>query len=60
MENTRKTKSPRGAIAAAVFGDKKILISSCNHVIHIENGKIEEEYLLDNAGGKRLRRFFFQ
>lgn len=49
-----------GRIAAQIPHDYEFLISSCDHVIHIENGKIKAEYLLDNAGEKRLRRFFFQ
>lgn len=50
----------QGVYIFVITHDYEFLISSCDHVIHIENGKIEEEYILDNAGEKRLKKFFFQ
>lgn len=38
--------------------DYELIASVCDSVIHIENGQIREQYLLDSTGIKKLRKFF--
>ncbi len=38
--------------------DPELIIRCCNFVIHLEDGRIKEQYALDSAGGLRLRQFF--
>lgn len=48
----------QGVYIFVITHDYEFLISSCDHVIHIEDGKIKEQYILDDAGEKRLKDFF--
>ena len=38
--------------------DYELIASVCDSVIHIENGRLQEQYLLDSAGIVKLRKFF--
>ena len=38
--------------------DYEMIASVCNSVIHIEKGKVEEQYILDADGIKKLNTFF--
>lgn len=38
--------------------DYELIASVCDSVIHIENGRVQEQYLLDSVGTKKLQAFF--
>ncbi|MCD8076043.1 MAG: ABC transporter ATP-binding protein [Lachnospiraceae bacterium] len=38
--------------------DYELIASVCDSVIHIEDGRVQEQYLLDDAGIIKLREFF--
>ena len=38
--------------------DYEFIASVCDSVIHIENGKVQEQYLLDKKGIEKLQMFF--
>ena len=38
--------------------DPELIVRCCNYVLHLENGKIEEQYVLDAVGGVRLQNYF--
>lgn len=38
--------------------DYELIASVCDSVIHIENGKLQEHYPLDDSGVKKLKNFF--
>lgn len=38
--------------------DYEMIASVCDSVIHIENGQVQEQYLLDVAGVEKLQEFF--
>ena len=38
--------------------DYELIASVCDSVIHIENGQVQDQYLLDTSGIKKLQNFF--
>lgn len=40
--------------------DYELIASVCDSVIHVENGQIQEQYLLDSVGTEKLQAFFSQ
>lgn len=41
-----------------VTHDPELIVRCCNFVLHLENGRVKEQYVLDGEGGTRLRHFF--
>lgn len=41
-----------------VTHDPELIVRCCNFVLHLEDGRIKEQYALDGDGGIRLRQFF--
>ncbi len=41
-----------------VTHDPEFIVRCCNFVLHLEDGRIKEQYALDGSGGRKLRRFF--
>jgi energy-coupling factor transport system ATP-binding protein len=41
-----------------VTHDPELIARCCNFVLHLENGRVKEQYALNEEGGARLRRFF--
>lgn len=41
-----------------VTHDPELIIRCCNYVLHLEGGRIKEQYALDGNGGENLRQFF--
>ncbi|MEM5767304.1 MAG: ATP-binding cassette domain-containing protein, partial [Bacillota bacterium] len=41
-----------------VTHDPELIVRCCNFVLHLENGRVKEQYALNEEGGARLRRFF--
>ena len=40
--------------------DYELIASVCDSVIHVENGQVQEQYLLDSVGTEKLQTFFSQ
>lgn len=40
--------------------DYELIASVCDSVIHVENGRVQEQYLLDSVGTEKLQAFFSQ
>lgn len=40
--------------------DYELIASVCDSVIHVENGQVQEQYLLDSVGTEKLKAFFSQ
>lgn len=40
--------------------DYELIASVCDSVIHVENGQVQEQYLLDSVGTEKLQAFFSQ
>ncbi len=41
-----------------VTHDPELIVRCCNFVLHLEDGRVKEQYTLDGRGGIRLRQFF--
>lgn len=48
----------KGAAVLVVTHDPEFISSCCTHILHMEAGKIVENYPLDHEGAKRLEKFF--
>lgn len=48
----------KGAAVLVVTHDPEFISSCCTHILHMEAGKIVENYPLDHEGAKRLAKFF--
>lgn len=54
-----KELADRGKTVVIVTHDPEFIVRCCNHVIHLEHGKLEESYSLETESGKgRLLDFF--
>ena len=38
--------------------DYELIASVCDSIIHMEDGRVQEQYALDDSGIKKLRAFF--
>lgn len=47
-----------GRTALVVTHDPEFILRCCNYVLHLENGQIQESYIEDSDGRKRLLKFF--
>lgn len=47
-----------GKTSLVITHDYELIASCCDYVLHIEEGKVFEQYALDFDGVKRLKRFF--
>lgn len=52
--------SNMGKTVLVITHDYELIVSCCSHVLHLENGAVEEQYQLDSAGIKRLQAFFME
>jgi len=41
-----------------VTHDPELIVRCCHYVLHLEGGRIKEQYALDENGGEKLRRYF--
>ena len=39
--------------------DYEFIMKSCDYIVHLENGEVNEKYFLDEDGKKKLKKFFF-
>lgn len=52
-DNIKKMKK-YGKTQIIVTHDPELILSCCDYVVHLENGTIKEEYLLDKVGAEKL------
>lgn len=56
LENLRKM----GKTSIVITHDYELISSCCTHVLHLEHGKVMEQYPLDESGIKKLKEFFIE
>ena len=49
-----------GKTSLVITHDYELIVSCCTYVLHLENGKIQEQYVLDEKGIQRLKTFFMK
>ena len=49
-----------GKTSLVISHDYELIVSCCTYVLHLENGKIQEQYVLDEKGIQRLKTFFMK
>lgn len=49
-----------GRTSLVITHDYELIVSCCTHVLHLEHGKVQEQYALDAAGLKHLQKFFIE
>ena len=52
------TVQEMGKTSLVITHDYELIVSCCTHVLHLEHGKVQEQYALDAAGFARLKNFF--
>ena len=58
--NVLKHAKEQGKTVFVITHDLELLSLSADYILHIENGKIKDCYLLDDEGYIKLRNFFIQ
>lgn len=49
-----------GKTSLVITHDYELIASCCTHVLHLEHGKVQEQYVLDAEGLQRLKDFFIE
>lgn len=49
-----------GKTVLVITHDYELIVSCCTHVLHLESGKVQEQYRLDQEGFERLGQFFIR
>jgi ABC-type histidine transport system ATPase subunit len=49
-----------GKTSLVITFDYELIVSCCTYVLHLEQGKVEAQYWLDDAGIERLQKFFLE
>lgn len=49
-----------GKTSLVITHDYELIVSCCTHVLHLEHGEVQEQYLLDEKGIQRLKEFFIE
>ena len=49
-----------GKTSLVITHDYELIASWCTHVLHLEHGKVQEQYVLDAEGLQRLKDFFIE
>lgn len=49
-----------GKTSLVITHDYELIVSCCTYVLHLEHGKIQEQYILDEKGIQRLKEFFME
>lgn len=47
-----------GKTSLVITHDYELIVSSCTHVLHLEQGEVQKTYVLDDEGLIRLKNFF--
>ena len=50
--------SQMGKTVLVITHDYELIVSCCTHILHLVDGEIHEQYVLDDAGMGRLKNFF--
>lgn len=49
-----------GKTSIVITHDYELIASCCTHILHLEHGKVQEQYPLDGDGAERLKKFFIE
>ena len=49
-----------GKTSLVITHDYELIVSCCTYILHLEHGKIQEQYALDENGLQRLKEFFVE
>lgn len=49
-----------GKTSLVITHDYELIVSCCTYILHLEHGKIQEQYALDESGLQRLKEFFVE
>lgn len=49
-----------GKTSLVITHDYELIVSCCTHVLHLEHGEVQEQYILDEKGIQRLKEFFIK
>ena len=49
-----------GKTSLVITHDYELIVSCCTHVLHLEQGTVQEQYALDTEGLGRLKDFFIE
>lgn len=60
VANSIQKLKKHGKTQIIVTHDPEFILSCCDYVIHLESGKVKEEYLLDEAGTEKMLAGFIQ
>ncbi|MDD3416552.1 MAG: ATP-binding cassette domain-containing protein [Lachnospiraceae bacterium] len=60
VANALLTLKQAGKTNLVITHDYELILQSCTYILHFENGKVQEQYSLDNQGLDRLQKFFYE
>ena len=58
-DELKKLKS-RGKSIFLITHDYEMLLSSCDYILHLEDGKVKDSYFLDGEGIKKIKKYFIR
>lgn len=58
-DELKKLKS-RGKSIFLITHDYEMLLSSCDYILHLEDGKVKDRYFLDGEGIKKIKKYFIR
>jgi energy-coupling factor transport system ATP-binding protein len=58
VANNIKNLQKKGITLFIISHDLELILECCSHVLHFENGKVIDNYILDNIGEEKLKKFF--
>ena len=47
-----------GKTSFVITHDYELIVSCCSYILHLEHGEVQEQYVLDDEGARRLKEFF--
>jgi energy-coupling factor transporter ATP-binding protein EcfA2 len=60
VANALLTLKQAGKTNLVITHDYELILQSCTYILHLENGKVQEQYSLDDEGLDRLQKFFYE
>lgn len=58
-DELKKLKS-RGKSIFLITHDYEMLLSSCDYILHLEDGKVKDRYFLDEIGIEKIKKYFIR
>jgi len=55
-----KELQKKGITIFIISHDMELILECCSHVLHFENGKIVDNYTLNDSGEEKLKKFFIR